>query len=52
MPVLTPSHQSLLKGETLVIDGSETYISNVPEDEKQNGIYFKWTCPDGLESFC
>jgi hypothetical protein len=39
-------------GDGVNLDGSGTYISNVPDSEKQKGLTFSWLCPEGLTTIC
>ncbi len=52
MPVIDANHEELLQGETLVLDASQTYITNVQGEAKYEGINFKWVCPEALVAFC
>lgn len=42
----------LLKGENLSLDASETYVENVPDNDKQKGLVFKWECSSLVQAIC
>jgi len=48
--MLAPNFNELLKGETLILDGSSTYINSTQTDA--GTLSFSWTCPNDLVSLC
>jgi len=43
---LYASANEITRGETLILDATSSYITNVPDNMKSRGISFEWICPD------
>ena len=51
-PDLVPSQTDVIKGESLVLDASNSYISNMALVQQRRSLAYDWTCPDILVQFC
>lgn len=49
---LVASQTEVIKGETLILDASNSYISNMPESVQRRSLAYDWICPDFLDKFC
>lgn len=49
---LVASAADVTRGETLILDASSSYISNVPVSMKTRGISYEWQCPSEFNTFC
>jgi len=49
---LIASANEVTRGETLILDATSSYITNVPDSMKSRGISFQWICPDEFKSYC
>ena len=47
-PDLVPSLTNVVRGEDLVLDASNSYISNMALVQQRRSLAFDWTCPDIL----
>lgn len=49
---LVASQTDIIKGENLILDASNSYISNMPESLQRRSLAYDWRCPDFLTTFC
>jgi len=49
---LVASQTTVIKGETLILDASSSYISNMPIAQQRRSLGYEWICPSALEAFC
>lgn len=49
---LVASSPSILRGETLVLDATSSYISNMPKAQQRRSLAYNWRCPVELEALC
>lgn len=45
---LVPSQTNIIREETLILDASDSYISNMPESQQRRSIAYQWECPKFL----
>ena len=51
-PELVPSQTKIIRDEILILDASNSYISNMPLIQQQRSLAFIWECPSILEWYC
>ena len=49
---LVASTANVTRDETLVLDASSSYITNMPESLQNKQLAYEWLCPEGMESIC
>lgn len=49
---LVASSRDVIRGETLILDASSSYISNMPVSQQKRSLAYNWRCPEPLEDFC
>ena len=49
---LVASQTNIIRDETLILDASNSYISNMPVTQQRRSLAYTWKCPDILEPFC
>ena len=49
---LVASQSEIIQGETLILDASSSYISNLPIATQRRSMAYVWHCPGSLESYC
>ena len=49
---LVASQTNIIRDETLILDASSSYISNMPEVQQRRSLAYDWACPDILEEYC
>ena len=49
---LVASQADIIREETLILDASNSSISNMPEVQQRRSLAFQWECPDVLSSYC
>ena len=49
---LVASQSDIIRDETLILDASSSYISNMPEALQRRSLAYIWECPAILDSYC
>ena len=49
---LVASLSDIIRGETLILDASNSFISNMPEIQQRRSLAYSWECPPVLAAFC
>jgi hypothetical protein len=49
---LIASSNEVIRGETLILDASSSYISNMPANMRTRGLSFEWQCPEVFKDYC
>ena len=51
-PMVSVSNTLMLKGEDLQVDATETFVENVPDEDKQKDLVFSWECSSLIQAIC
>lgn len=49
---LVASQSEVIREETLILDASNSKVSNLPEVQQKRSLAFQWECPDILNAYC
>lgn len=49
---LVASQEAVTRGETLILDASNSYISNMPIMIQRRSLAYDWNCPKIFQSYC
>lgn len=49
---LVASSNQIIKDETLILDASNSFISNMQQSVQERSLGFQWTCPEPFADFC
>ena len=49
---LVASQSDVIRDETLILDASNSKISNMPEVQQKRSLAFQWDCPTELDAYC
>lgn len=49
---LVANQAEIIRGETLILDASDSVISNMPEAQLRRSLAYEWKCPNFLEAYC
>jgi len=49
---LVASQEAVIRGETLILDASNSYISNMPIMMQRRSLAYDWNCPETFEEYC
>ena len=49
---LTVNHNEVFAGKVLILDASDSFITNKPESLSKRNILFEWICPEVIADLC
>jgi hypothetical protein len=49
---LVVSSKEIIRGETLILDASNSIISNMPIAMQKRSLAYDWDCPEIFKSYC
>ena len=49
---LLASSNQVIRDETLILDASNSFISNMPQSVQRRSLGFRWNCPEPFIKFC
>lgn len=49
---LLASSNQVIRDETLILDASNSFISNMPQSVQRRSLGFRWNCPESFIEFC
>lgn len=49
---LLASSNQVIRDETLILDASNSFISNMPQSVQRRSLGFRWNCPEPFIEFC
>ena len=52
MANLVASTDAISRDENLILDASNSYITNLPENMQLKQLAYEWICPQGFEAMC